>query len=177
MHRTYAAIALLLDVGTEPAPAPLPRNVRMLYGAHEVLVEMECIPGDSCSDEDVTTGGAVLDCVAQAIVWLARHGIVYIDLRGSNVIRRTADHTASCFSAFSDDAECPGVVEASINAAETAASPNACVTLVDVDDALLMPAPVTSIEGYDSWLAAQLKPTLSQQAILRDASLQYVRRS
>ena len=44
MHRTYTALAPLLAVGTEPAPAPLPRNVRLLYGAHEVLVEMEHIP-------------------------------------------------------------------------------------------------------------------------------------
>jgi uncharacterized membrane protein YgcG len=83
-------------------------GLRLLYGAHEVLVEMKALRGRPCTDAEVTTrsssggsggsGGSgsssssehgehgVLQGVADALAWLAVRGVVYTDLRGPNVL-------------------------------------------------------------------------------------------
>ena len=70
-------------------------GLRLLYGAHEVLVEMRALRGRPCSDAEVTGsgssgGGAVLQGIAQALAWLAVRGVVYTDLRGPNVLMEGA---------------------------------------------------------------------------------------
>ena len=84
MHRAYAKLADVL--GTAPAHLRLPRYARMRYGAHEVLVEMPAIVGNEASNADILHAGPVLDTVAASIAWLAHNGLVYIDVRGPNVL-------------------------------------------------------------------------------------------
>ena len=86
MHRVYDKLAGVLSAA--PADLHLPHYVRMRYGAHAVLVEMPAVAGGGheASDEQVTRAGRVLTAVAASIVWLARKGVVYVDLRGPNVL-------------------------------------------------------------------------------------------
>ena len=84
MHRAYARLAAVLP--DAPPDLHLVNSVRLTYGAHEVLVEMPAVDGREAADAEVTSGGFVLDAVAASIVWLARKGVVYVDLRGPNVL-------------------------------------------------------------------------------------------
>ena len=84
MHRAYARLAAVLP--DAPPGLHLVSSVRLTYGAHEVLVEMPAVAGREAADAEVTSGGSVLDAVAASIVWLARKGVVYVDLRGPNVV-------------------------------------------------------------------------------------------
>ena len=64
-------------------------GLRLLYGAHEVLVEMRALRGRPCSDAEATGSegrGALLQGIAAALAWLAVRGVVYTDLRGPNVL-------------------------------------------------------------------------------------------
>ena len=82
--------------GAQQRPAALDglTGLRLLYGAHEVLVEMRALRGRPCSDAEVTSssssssssGQGVLQGVADALAWLAVRGVVYTDLRGPNVL-------------------------------------------------------------------------------------------
>ena len=83
MHAAYTALAGVLPGA--PERLRLPRSVRLLYGLHEVLVEMPAVVGRAATDEEVK-GGALLPPLAHAIAWLARQRLVYTDLRGPNVI-------------------------------------------------------------------------------------------
>ncbi len=111
MHAAYAALAATLPGA--PAHLHLPRSVRLLYGLHEVLVEMPAVVGRAATDGELEDG-PLLRPLAATIAWLARQRLVYTDLRGPNVIV--------------DKAGAPW--------------------LVDFDDCVLAPAPVTSLEGY-----------------------------
>ena len=111
MHAAYAALAAVLPGA--PAHLRLPLSVRLLYGLHEVLVEMPAVAGRTATEEEVQKG-ALLPPLARTIAWLARQRLVYTDLRGPNVIV--------------DEAGDPW--------------------LVDFDDCVLAPAPVTTLEGY-----------------------------
>jgi hypothetical protein len=83
MHAAYAALAAVLP--RAPACLRLPRSVRLLYGLHEVLVEMPAVAGRAAGEEEVRRG-ALLPPLARAIAWLARQRLVYTDLRGPNVV-------------------------------------------------------------------------------------------
>ena len=138
MHRVYAALEQMLP--TCPLDV-LPHSTRLLYGAHEVLVEMELIEGEPCADPDVFERGPVQDCVARAVVWLARRQVGFTDIRGSNVIRRKCAAAAAAAGA---------------PAAETAPV-TACATLVDFDDAVLLPSAILSLEAYSAMLSTRAK--------------------
>ena len=84
MHSAYARLAAIL--GAAPPQLHLVRHVRLAYGAHEVLVEMPAVAGCEAADADVTRAGPLLTAVAASVVWLARQGVVYTDLRGPNVL-------------------------------------------------------------------------------------------
>ena len=92
MYRAYAKLAVIL--GTAPAHLHLPHYARMRYGAHAVLVEMPAVAdgGREAGDEEVTRAGSVLAAAAASIVWLARKGVVYVDLRGPNVLLDREGH-------------------------------------------------------------------------------------
>ena len=102
MYRVYSHLSAILSEAGKPAS--LPASVQLLYGAHEVLLKMTAVHGKHCSnDKDVVTPGRVLACVADAIAWLARHRIVYVDLRGPNVmIPDDAARTPACLVDFDD---------------------------------------------------------------------------
>ena len=117
MHAAYARLGVVL--ADAPPALRLPRFARLLYGAHEVLVEMPAVDGREAADEDVTRAGPLLDGIAAAIAWLAARRLVYTDLRGPNVlVNEEGGH------------------------------------LVDFDDCLATPAPVTTLAAYKAALAA-----------------------
>ena len=58
-------------------PSPLAQHVWLLFGAHEVLVEMAALDGArDAADRDVTAEGPLLDAAAAAVAWLARRGLL-----------------------------------------------------------------------------------------------------
>lgn len=71
------------DERDPPPPSLLP--ARLLFGAGEVCVTMRWVPGRDATREDLAAGGCAVEAVADAIAWLARHGLMYIDLRLPNV--------------------------------------------------------------------------------------------
>jgi hypothetical protein len=103
-------------------PIALARGARMLFGAHEALVEMEAINcARSASDDEATGaagagGGDITQAVAEAVAWLALRRVLYTDLRGPNVLV-----AAPC----------------------EAGAPVAC--LVDYDDCVVVPAPIRDV--------------------------------
>ena len=122
-----AAVAAAGALGQAPQPprppSALVRGTRLLFGAHEVLVEMRAIAGARTASDEETTGagadagagaGAVVAAVATALAWLAAHRIIYTDVRGPNVLVRAAE-----------DAE-----------------GHTSVWLVDYDDCVVIAAPV-----------------------------------
>ena len=91
LHDAYARLSELAAAATaQGAPralAAVARGVRLLYGAHEVLIEMSALDGArDATDAEVITAGPLLDAAAAAVAWLARRGLLYTDLRGPNVI-------------------------------------------------------------------------------------------
>jgi hypothetical protein len=100
-------------------------GLRLLYGAHEVLVEMRALSGRPCSDAEVTSssssssGQGVLQQLAEGLAWLAVRGVVYTDLRGPNVL---LDGTLA--------------------------------QLVDFDDCIVVERGVCSVAGFKAALAA-----------------------
>jgi hypothetical protein len=90
LHEAYERLSALRADAAASAPSalePLKGGVRLLYGAHEVLVDMPALAGArEMSDDAVTTSGRVLDAAAAAVAWLASRGVLYVDLRGPNVL-------------------------------------------------------------------------------------------
>jgi hypothetical protein len=83
MHAANAALASVLP--RAPLRLRLPARARLLYGAHEVLVELPAVPaGRAATEEELAT--SLLPALARAIAWLARAGVVYTDLRAPNVV-------------------------------------------------------------------------------------------
>jgi hypothetical protein len=110
----YAAYEKLaqLQATVAPMPASLVRGVRLLLGAHEVLVEMRAVEGREATNDEATGGGGgaggaaaaaaprpdVLEAVAEAMAWLAARCLLYTDLRGPNVVVREGSGSSSCDS-------------------------------------------------------------------------------
>jgi hypothetical protein len=122
MYAAYAALARLLPGA--PPRLNLPTSVRLLFGVHEVLVEMPAVQGRAAREEELV--GNLLSTVATAVAWLACQGVVYTDVRAPNVI---VDGAGKGW-------------------------------LVDFDDCIVVPAPVTSLEGYRAAVLAS--PAASQ---------------
>ena len=84
LFAVYAALhAALSDRDDPPPPAIVPAH--LLCGAGEVGVRMECVPGRDAVPADLAVGGCAVMPVARAIAWLARHQLLYVDLRPPNV--------------------------------------------------------------------------------------------
>mgnify|MGYP001043680122 CR=1 FL=1 len=122
MYDVYTHLATLTnDDGSCPDAALLALTARAAYGAHEVLVTMDAFAhGTPCTDADVLAAesGTIRPAVAAAVAWLASRRILYVDVRGPNVLKR-------------------GTVDGPQD-----------VCLVDFDDARVWPEHVTSYEGY-----------------------------
>ena len=91
LHDAYARLSELTAAAAAPgaprALAAVAAGVRLLYGAHEVMIEMAELSGARDANHDeVTCAGPLLDAAAAAVVWLARRGLLYTDLRGPNVV-------------------------------------------------------------------------------------------
>ena len=82
----YAALAAARASATadDPPPASLV-DAELLFGAGELCVRMPWVDGRDATPEDLCAGGAAVAPVAAAVAWLARHGLLYVDLRGPNV--------------------------------------------------------------------------------------------
>ncbi len=84
VHARYAA-ALDASLPHDPPPPALVR-ARLMYGAFELLVTMPFVGDRQATFEELAAPrGGVVDAVASAVVWLARHGLLYVDLRPPNV--------------------------------------------------------------------------------------------
>lgn len=136
MARAYTALAdhrFHPEVDGSAASAPQQQRpaalvgltgLRLLYGAHEVLLEMKELTGRPCNDAELTcsssssSGHSILEGVADALAWLAVRGLVYTDLRGPNVLL---------------DGSIP--------------------QLLDFDDCVVLESSVCSVEGFKAVLA------------------------
>ena len=119
MHAVYRHPAALTDDdGSCPPAARLALTARAAYGAHEVLVTMDVFAGAvPCIDDDVLMAGRIQTAVVAGLVWLALNRVVYVDVRGPNVLVKRG--------AGGGD-----------------------VRLVDFDDAVVSPAPITNYADY-----------------------------
>ena len=86
MLEAYGSLAEAFEEDNEgdPLPASLV-PARLLFGAGEVCVTMPWVGGRDAVEEDLAEGGCAVLPVAEAITWLARRGLVYVDLRPPNV--------------------------------------------------------------------------------------------
>ena len=84
LARSYAALAAAWVDASDPPPPSLARAA-LLFGAGEVCVRMPWIEGRDADAADLTAGGRAVKPVARAIAWLARHALLYTDLRPPNV--------------------------------------------------------------------------------------------
>ena len=129
MHAAYAALGSAREAARgslDPAPPAL-LEARLLFGAGAVCVEMAWAPGADAEIADLAQGGAAVAGVAAAIAWLARRGLLYLDLRPPNVrVQRSAGAGAGA----------------------------AAAALVDYDDVVRSPATLSSYAALRVQLAA-----------------------
>jgi hypothetical protein len=85
MLQVYTALSAAWDASpSNSVPSSLLR-AHMLFGAGEVCVKMPWVVGRDAEPDDLALGGCAVEPVARAIVWLAKHGLLYVDLRLPNV--------------------------------------------------------------------------------------------
>ena len=85
LHAAYAAYAAVLAEAADDAPLELVR-AELLYGAFELAVRMPFIGTRTVDETALGAGGDALDAIVPAIVWLARRSLMYVDLRGRNIV-------------------------------------------------------------------------------------------
>lgn len=108
MFSVYAALAeAWRDERDPPPPSLLPS--RLLYGPGEVCATMPWISGRDAELGDVGHGGCAVEPVADAVAWLARHGMIYTDLRLPNVRIAAAPSTRVFLIDYDDIAICDRV--------------------------------------------------------------------
>ena len=124
-------------------PPPLAQRVRLLFGAHELLVEMDCAPAGAreASDAEATRAGPVLERVAAGVAWLAARGLLYTDLRGPNVL--IAPRASGGGGGGGAEAAAGEEPEIEIE-----------VLLVDYDDCLVLGAPARSVADFRAALVS-----------------------
>ena len=83
----------------DPPPASL-LEAELLFGAGELCVRMPWVGGRDAAPAELCAGGAAVMPVAAAIAWLARHGLLYVDLRAPNV--RIDDDSAARLVDYDD---------------------------------------------------------------------------
>jgi hypothetical protein len=128
MFAAFARLRELWRGGEGAPPAALVCGARLLFGAHEVVVEMPAVAGRAVSDDEATGGtaaaggepGPALRAVADAIAWLAARRVLYTDVRGPNVLADGA---------------------------------SGAVRVVDYDDCVVADAPVRSAAAFRAELA------------------------
>ena len=87
MHAAYKRLSDVLP--RAPPSLHLPTSLRLLFGLHCVLVELEPVVVGRMAREELELRQAdspLLLSVARSIAWLASHCVIYTDLRAPNVI-------------------------------------------------------------------------------------------
>ena len=86
LFATYAAYstAFRTHAPGDPPPAAL-LEARLLFGPFAVLVDMPFVGSRECTDDELKGDGPVLGAVVEAMAWLGRHRLLYVDLRARNV--------------------------------------------------------------------------------------------
>lgn len=85
VRSVYSAYEAARSDASDPPPASV-CPARVLYGAGVLCVDMPFIAGRDAKDEDLELeGGCAVQDVATGVAWLARHQLLYIDLRPPNV--------------------------------------------------------------------------------------------
>ena len=91
LHAAYAAYAAACAAAASAAPGSedsLPASLvpaELLFGAGAVCVRMPWVRGRDALPAELGVGGAAVEPVARAVLWLARRGLLYTDLREPNV--------------------------------------------------------------------------------------------
>ncbi|RYE84832.1 MAG: hypothetical protein EOO65_01555 [Methanosarcinales archaeon] len=86
MHRAYTRyVSAFANCAQVPASLI---GARMLYGRWSVAVQAPWLPSNHITD---LSASDATEAIAVALVWLAVHGMLYVDLRPQNVVRLTAD--------------------------------------------------------------------------------------
>ena len=83
LHSVYTAYAQACLDEADPMPSSL-LKAQLLYGANQLCVSMPFIDGRDALQADFQNN-RVVEALALAIVWLARHGLLFTDLRMPNV--------------------------------------------------------------------------------------------
>ena len=104
MLQVYTALSAAWDACPSDAVPPSLLRARMLFGVAEVCVKMPWVEGRDAEAADLAAGGCAVEPVARAIVWLAQHGLLYVDLRLPNV--RIAAHDRAFLVDYDDMAVC-----------------------------------------------------------------------
>ena len=84
IHAAYSTLSAARSDVRDPPPASLV-DATLLFGAGEVCVRMPWVAGRDACMADLVGGGVAVEPVADAVAWLARHGLLYTDLRPLNV--------------------------------------------------------------------------------------------
>jgi hypothetical protein len=89
LHAAFSAYtAACQEASAAGSPDPLPASLapaELLYGAGAVCVRMPWVRGRDAAPAELGEGGAAVEPVARAVLWLARRGLLYCDLREPNV--------------------------------------------------------------------------------------------
>jgi hypothetical protein len=92
LFATYSAYSTAFRTHSQDDPCPAALlEARLLFGAFAVLVDMPFVGTRECTDEELNAEGPVLRAVVEAMKWLGRHSLLYVDLRARNVLRDADD--------------------------------------------------------------------------------------
>lgn len=84
-HRAYSALSTVRAAAGADVPETIV-EAELLYGPAHIAVLMPFIAGREATDSELRMAtGDIVRVVAAAIVWLARKGLLYDDLRGPNI--------------------------------------------------------------------------------------------
>ena len=82
----YVGLAAACADEADPPPPAIARSAELLFGAGEVCVRMRWARGREAAPVDLSEGGCATRPVAAALAWLARHCLLYVDMREPNVL-------------------------------------------------------------------------------------------
>jgi len=85
LHAVYGALGAAMKDAKDRPPRAIVRAV-LFYGAGALCVRMPWVRGRAATVAELGEGGAAVAPVAEALLWLARHGLLYTDLREPNVL-------------------------------------------------------------------------------------------
>jgi hypothetical protein len=141
VHEVYTRLAAARGDTADPPPAAV-TDVQLLYGACELCVLMPWVHGRDARLGDLEPGGCAVAPVAEAIAWLGRHGLLYVDVREPNV--RVADAVVAAATEAKPATPPPPLP----------AAPQLRVALVDYDDMVAVARPPSTVDELMGMLEA-----------------------